>query len=288
MNIDFLPEKYLRALKNINLNKLYELRLRKDYAVKINIDSKWNYLGVVGIVASSNSALICSGQDINNIIMRVTEKSVYAFNDYIKQGFLTIGGNRIGLCGDCVFSANQIVTIKNISSLNIRFSHEIEDCSNAIIKHIFNGEKLFNTLIISPPFCGKTTILKDLAYKLNDMNIGSILIIDERGEFENIKGENIDRIAYSDKFYAFSFGIRSMSPNIIITDELSSDRDWKYVKQAIYSGVKILASCHADDIYSVHRKDYFEKGLFDRYIVLDDKGIPGVIKNIYDMEYCTL
>jgi len=282
MNFNFLPSNFINGLCCIDLDKLFEMRLRVGFAVKININSSWCYLSELGATLEHGQAILCTADDINEIILNITEHSIYAFNDNIKQGFLTYKGIRIGICGECVSQNNEVITIKNITSLNIRVPHEVMGCCNPFFEKIYDGKHLFNTLIISPPFCGKTTVLKDLALRLNSLNLGSILIIDERAEFESVQGVNIDKILYSDKLYAFEYGIRSMSPLIVITDELVTKNDWSCAKKASDCGVKIMASCHAESIDDVIRKDYFIENVFERYVVLLSGEKPGELKSVYN------
>ena len=284
MDFNFLPNKFLSAINLLNLDKLTEIRCRVNYPVIIKYSGRLVYLSPKGATTLRTDALIFCAQDIIYIINKVTENSIYAFNDKIKQGYLTTeNGLRIGLAGECVFNDGKIQTIKKFTSLNIRIPHFIDGCSNAVFEKICNGQVL-NTLIVSPPGFGKTTILKDLSLKLNKCNLGSILIIDERGEFFEVQGENIDKILYSDKLYALDYGVRSLSPNIVITDELSSKDDWTCINHAINSGVKIIASCHGYSIESLLNKEFFNN-IFDRYIILNGVGEPGQIKFIYDKEF---
>ncbi len=284
MDFNFLPNKFSSAINLLDLDKLTEIRCRVNYPVIIKYGGRLVYLSPKGATTLRNNALIFYMQDIIYIINKVTENSIYAFNDKIKQGYLTTeNGLRIGIAGECVFNDGKIQTIKKFTSLNIRIPHFIDGCSNFILEKIYNGQVL-NTLIVSPPGFGKTTILKDLGLKLNKYNLGSILIIDERGEFSETQGENIDKILYSDKLYAFDYGVRSLSPNIVITDELSSKDDWTCVNHAVNSGVKIIASCHGDSVESLYSKEFFNN-IFDRYIILNGVGEPGQIKFIYDKEF---
>lgn len=275
MDLTFLPKHYVDFINLFGVDKLYEIRIRLGFPLKINYNNKFY---------TSNNKFICTSFDINHIISLTTEKSVYAYNDFIKQGYITTkNGIRIGLSGECVFEGENIITIKNFTSLNVRIPHEIKDCSKEIFPYVCT-ESLLSTLIISPPFYGKTTILKDLTRKLNETNKFSILLVDERGEFEKINGENVDKIKYSNKKYAFSYGIRSLSPHVIITDELSGENDWFCVKNAIFSGVKVIASCHGKDLEEIKSKDYFIK-VFDRYVVLNDKGQADNEIKFYDGEF---
>ena len=145
-------------------------------------------------------------------------------------------------------------------------------------------KEIMNSLIISPPSFGKTTILKDIIEKYNEKISKPILIIDERGEFADVDGENIDRVVYSNKLYAFTCGIRSMSPSIVFTDEIVTSLDWDCVKSASNCGVKVVASCHGASIEDVVSKPFFCKGIFERYFILESKEYPGILKSVYDKD----
>lgn len=279
MNLNFLPNHYKEIFNKIDLDKLTEIRMRTGFNVKIIFNNKKILL----------SNLICKKEDVEIVVKNVTENSLYAFNDRIKEGFLTTEeGIRIGLSGECVFDKNEIITIKNINSLNIRIPHNIYGCANIIKPYAINNGQVKNTLIISPPFFGKTTILKDLANELNKINTLSILIVDERGEFSQIKGENIDLLKYCNKSYAFNCGIRSLSPNVIITDELSSSEDWQGIKAVNNSGVKIIASCHGESVFDVVNKQDYINDIFDLYVQLKSQCLPGQISKIYDRKFNVL
>ena len=272
MELSFLPIKILSIINKYDFNNLYEIRLRENFGITFTYKGKKIFL----------PEITCKREDIDYIIDEITEKSVYAFNDYIKNGFITTkDGIRIGLCGQCVFDGDKIVTIKNISSLNIRIPHFVKECSNRIFNTIVIKNEILNTLIISPPFCGKTTIIKDISLKINEDFNKNILIIDERGEFAEIKGKNIDKISFSNKSYAFNFALRSMSPDIVITDELSTLSDWLFIKTAVYSGIKVIATVHSDSISDLKSKNNFILGLFDRYFILKKDNF-GIIDKIFN------
>lgn len=286
MDFSFMPTEFEQAIKKIEEDKLFEIRLRCGFPVMVNIKGKKAFLTNDGYSLFEDCALVCDDKIISYIIEELTEHSLYAFNDRIKKGYLTTNeGIRVGLAGECVYDDGKLITVKNISSLNIRVPHEVIGCADKIYSLIAINEKIYSTLIVSPPFVGKTTILKDLARILNRKIRKSILIIDERGEFEKISGQFIDKIRYSDKLYALTYGLRSMSPEIIITDELVDKNDWDCAKAAANSGLKIVASCHAENISDLIKKEYFIKGIFDRYIVLNSKNLFGVVKEVSDGDF---
>lgn len=289
MNLSFLPLNIRQALSNLNLEDVYEIRLRKGFAIKILYNGNFLYLVNNGVSKLREQAIICDDYAIDEIINIVTEHSLYAFNEQICKGYLRAdNGIRIGLGGECVVDNDKIITIKNFSSLNIRIPHQVKGCAKKIINSIIVDNNVLNTLIISPPLFGKTTILKDVACFLNELNIGTIMIIDERGEFESIKGENIDFIRYLDKCKAFNLGIRALAPRVIITDELLGGEDWKCIDSAVNSGVKIIASCHAKNIKELKLKNGFKDKLFDRYVLLRDCNFNNQQIDVYNEDFIKL
>lgn len=285
MNFEFFPDFIKSALAKVNMDKVSEIRLRANNPVILKSDTEYLYLGENGVTKNFGQAFRTNICDIEDILLRVTERSVYAYNESIKQGFITINeGVRIGLAGECVYDNGQVVTIKNITSLNLRIPHKVEGCANEIYKHVYFDGKVCDTLIISAPSYGKTTILKDLAENLSKENMGAILVVDERSEFCGVVGENIDIIKNCSKSYAFDYGIRSMSPKVIITDELSAKSDWECVKKAVTCGVNVIASCHADSVEDLINKHEFCK-VFSRYVILNSNGKAGKVKNIYDGDF---
>ena len=280
MDLTFLPKEIYNEIVKLNLDKLTEIRLRIGYPILLKYDNKTTRLNL------SKNYIIATREHINTIIENITEKSIYAFNNCIKQGFLsTKDGVRVGLCGNCVFDNEKIVTINDFSSLNIRIPHLIKDCSKHIISYLLDGKHLLNTLIISAPAKGKTTLLKDITIKLNELNYENILVIDERNEFSRVTGEFIDKITYSDKYFAFTYSLRSMSPEIIITDELSSEKDWLFTQNAVNSGIKLIASCHANNLNELKNKEFFIKDVFDRYVFLKNTPKAGVLDKVYDRKF---
>lgn len=282
MNFDFFPKQISDCLYKLNMDYVYEIRLRVGYPIFCITKTGRVHLKKEG------QEIFCSKEDILYIIEKITKRSIYAYNNQIKKGFLDANnGIRIGLAGECVFEDNNILTIKNISSLNIRIPHIIKGCGDIIFKKIYSDMHILNTLILSPAGFGKTTLLKDLIRIINNKTDIQILIIDERGEFINSNGINVDKITYSSKSYAFDYGIRSLSPSLIITDELSSEDDWDCVFKVANSGCSIIASCHARNIDDIKLKKNFNKDIFSRYVILGNRK-KGEIEGIYNKDFHVL
>ncbi|MBR2969640.1 MAG: Flp pilus assembly complex ATPase component TadA, partial [Clostridia bacterium] len=178
--------------------------------------------------------------------------------------------------------------------VNIRIPHMIKNCSLLAYEYIYNNN-IKNTLIISAPGAGKTTFLRDIVYQFYKHNISNnVLIVDERSEISSVvdgvpaldMGGFCDIYTNCSKEFGFKNGIRSMSPNVIITDEIDIDRDMKIIIDAINSGVSVIATIHALDMNQLKKKREFDylidNKIFDRYIVLTNDEGPGTLTSIYD------
>jgi len=292
---ELFSDRICSALKKIPYKNLCELRLRTDNPIVVNILGDNYYLCDDKLSKSSDCAICVSSGMLQNILQRLCNHSLYSINDQIIDGYISYdGGIRVGVCGEVVSVDNKIKTIKNISSLNFRFPHFIKNCSLKVLDYIFNNYDLKNTLIVSPPGAGKTTLLRDLIYQLSiKSNLLNILVVDERQELisvfdgnEIFKMKNVDAYSNSSKKFAFNNGIRSMKPDIIITDELNLDRDVIDIENAITSGVNIIASIHASSINDLKNKflfkDVLNKKLFNRYIFLSTSDGVGTIEGVFN------
>lgn len=241
------------------------------------------------------SDLVISKEDINFILQRISNYSLYAYEEEIKQGFITIkGGHRVGIAGECVMDGGQIKTIKNISSLNIRICREVIGCSNKLMKYISESGRVYNTLIISPPKCGKTTLLRDISRNLSKEKI-KISIVDERSEiaacFQGIPQMNIgirsDVLDNCLKSEGMILAIRSLSPDVIICDEIGTKKDVEALIKAFNSGVNLITTIHGYSIEDISRRevfhDLFVDAILQRIIVLSNRNGVGTVEGIYEV-----
>jgi len=291
----YLSRTIYDALKCIQYKGLYELRLRANNPVVVNYYGENYYLNTDGLSKGLDNAIIVSMGDIQEILKKISNNSLYTINDQLINGFVTInGGIRVGVCGEVVSVDGNIKTLKNITSLNFRFPHFVKNCSLNLFPYIYKNNNLKSTLIVSSPGAGKTTYLRDLIYQLSSKeNLLNILVVDERNEIssiftgeETMKIKNIDVCLNSSKKFGFTNGIRSMKPDIIFTDEINLDNDIDIIESALTSGVKVIATMHASSINDIKNKSGFrellKKSLFERYVLLSNANGIGTLEGVFD------
>lgn len=292
---EILPDRVNRAIDMLHHKGLKEIRIRAMQPVIVDFGSLF-YLGENGIVDKPEKALICDFKEIEDIVFKACECSIYAHNEELKLGYVTLAnGSRIGVCGELVFENNQIKTLKNFSSINIRIPHEIKNCSLKTLSYLYNENGVFNTLILAPPGAGKTTFLRDLCYQLSSKFIAkNILVIDERGEIASCKngvpqmsvGATTDVYTHSTKKFGLENGIRTLTPEIIAMDELAKPSDIEALNYAIGAGVKILATAHAENMQEFLKRPYFKniisEKVFQRFIVLSSRDGAGTLEGIFN------
>ncbi len=290
-----LPEKIKTIISaRLDYRRLYEIRLRAFMPVVINYDGKYYYLSEVGLCDETNIAVLLNSEEISEVLVRACEYSLYSVNNQLVNGFITVtGGVRVGVCGEIVRNGNEIKTIKNFTSVNIRIPHEVK--GSALTAYSFvNDTALRSSLIVSPPGAGKTTVLRDLCRYISRDGIKNILLVDERNEIAAVTasrnqldvGTSVDVISGCTKDYAFSYGIRSMRPDVIITDELTCEQDYLAVEECVAAGVKVIASAHASSPEELLLRAGFSKAfkmhVFERFVFLSSRRGPGTYENVYD------
>lgn len=272
---------------NDKYDELQEIRLRVGQGLSVIINSKEYYINESGV---SDIPYVVSKTDINNTLQKMSNYSFYAIEEQLKNGFFTIsGGHRIGVTGEVVVENNSIKTIKNINSMNVRVSHQIKGCADKIYKNIFNNGVVKNLLIVSPPNSGKTTLLRDVVRLISDNGINTV-VVDERSEIasayegipQNDVGKRTDVYDNCPKHIGMQLALRSMSPKVIVVDEIGSKEDIESIEDIMSCGVKVFATIHARSIDELTKKNIGKLlSEFELIVLLDNKKIVG----LYDGEF---
>jgi stage III sporulation protein AA len=301
--LDALPENIQRVIDGIPQDiaeSLEEIRIREGRPIVIHGRGKSYYLGTDGgLLPSPEKAYYVTHRDVQSILQRISNYSIYAVEEELRNGYITLrGGYRVGLAGKAVLEGGKIKTLKYINSFNIRISREIIGVADKVIRYIVSGAEVYHTLVLSPPQMGKTTLIRDIARQLSDGFPGfrgiKVGIVDERSEiagcFQGIPQNNVgfqtDVLDACPKAEGIMMLIRSMSPAVIITDEIGKHEDVEAIEEALNAGIKIITTAHSSDIGDAKRRPILskilDKKIFQRIIVLGNSLGVGTIERIYD------
>ena len=242
---------------NLNSNfllELQEIRIRSSRPIILKFRS-------FEIVIEYN----ISEKEIISILEKLCNNSIYAYKNQICEGFITVkGGHRVGITGNCVIENGKIINVKYISSLNFRIAREVIGCSLKILDKVIDikNNSINNTLIVSEPGKGKTTILRDLIRNISNgiKEIGfsgkTCGVVDERGEIaamyqgipQNDVGIRTDVIENVSKTIGMKMLLRSMAPEVIACDEIGSKEDIDAIKEILICGVKGIFTMHGKNL----------------------------------------
>ena len=290
-----------KCLAGISLNyrKLQEIRLRTGMPLMMIYDGKEYFMSLKeGLTRNIHNAYIVTAAEIKETMEYVSNYSRYAYEQEISQGFITVqGGHRVGIAGRIVWDGKKIKNINYISFLNIRLAHQIKGCADKVMPYIRDTEGFKHTLIISPPRCGKTTLLRDIIRITangdgiyDGMTVG---VVDERSEIgacymgrpQNDLGCRADVLDGCPKSDGMMMLVRSMSPDIIAVDEIGSKEDIEAMQYVMNCGIKLVATVHGKDMDEIRNKPILgqmvKERMFQRYILLKS-GNTGVVQSIFD------
>ena len=292
----FLPGQIKRFVLNseINVGMLQEIKLRTGKPLMVMSEK-----GEIIVREPAGGIYLVSEADIKEMLGYISNFSLYAYEEEMRQGFITIeGGHRIGLCGQAIMENGRIKNLRHISSINMRIAHEVRGCADKIFPYLIKEGMVLHTLIISPPRCGKTTLLRDLIRLLSDGNHyikgQTVGVVDERSEIggcykgvpQNQLGMRTDILDGCPKAEGMMMLIRSMGPQAIAVDEIGTQEDVHAIGYAMHCGCKLIATVHGKSLEEIREKPVIGKLIkeqrFERYIVLGNKRGIGSVEGIYD------
>ena len=279
-----LPRRIREKLKETELEGVQEIRLRSGRPVFLKEAGKSRFLDETPLTTA----------DIRETVSLLSAYSLYAFEEELRQGYLTIeGGHRVGFCGKAVLEQGEIRTLKQINALNIRIAGEQKGWGEKILPFLMEGEAFCHTLIVSPPGCGKTTLLRDLVRCLSE-GLRTVGVVDERGEIAPLRdgmpqmdvGPCTDVLEGCPKAKGMVLLLRSMSPDIIAVDELGRAEDISALEEVLNAGVRIIATAHGSDFDDIRQRPQLgtlvERRIFERYLFLSNRKGVGTLEEIRD------
>lgn len=291
----------IQSLKQEFLEEIEEIHIRVEKPLFIFAQRKEYLIRKDGSITDKiEEAYFPKKEDIQHILERASRYSLYAFSEEVKNGFLTIeGGHRIGIVGRAVVENGTVKTIQNISALNIRISHEVKGCSDVVLRYVIENKNFYNTLLVSPPACGKTTLLRDMIRQLSNGKKGffegqTVGVADERGEIagcykgiaQNDVGIRTDILDCCPKAEGMLMLVRSMSPRIIAVDEIGKKEDFVAIESIVNAGIQLLCTVHGNDLEDVKKRailgNMIKNGVFHSIVLLSAEKKAGEIKTIYN------
>ncbi|MCH5267745.1 MAG: stage III sporulation protein AA [Lachnospiraceae bacterium] len=288
---------------SIDWERLQEIRLRISEPVILRYGGKEYFLAQEGFLSREpDVAVHIHREELKEAMEYISNYSRYAYEEEMRQGFLTIqGGHRIGLAGRVIREDNHIKGMQHISCMNVRLAHEVIGCGKKVLPYLLDGKSIHNTLIISPPCGGKTTLLRDIIrllsegvvqYKESSVSGFTVGVVDERSEIgscyqgipQNDLGRRTDILDACPKVEGIFLLVRSMSPQVIAVDEIGSVADVEAMEYAMNSGVKLLATVHGATMEEIRKKPglarLVKEKVFERYILLGGK--VGQVRAVFD------
>lgn len=281
----------LLAMDAARFGGVEQIRVRARRPVQVVCADAQPFLCADGSVRESpEGALFLSEADCGRMMERLTGHSLYAFEEEMKNGYLTLpGGHRVGFCGRAVMDKSRLKFISPITALHIRIAREHIGAADKIMDAILTDGGMRSVLILSPPGCGKTTMLRDAARQLShglDAKRHMVAIADERGEiagcFQGVPqvdvGPCTDVLDGCPKAEALPLLLRVMTPDVLVCDEIGRLEEAEALFDAIHAGVKVLASAHASSLEQARKRPalslLLSGGVFELVAVLGrSKGV---------------
>jgi len=290
--LSFLPKNIAQIVEKIPPNQkeeLEEIRIRINRPIEITMSGSTRFL-----------SYIIQPEDAFHLMNKISQFSIYTLEEELKRGYITVsGGHRIGLAGKVILEDGRVKAIRDISSFNIRIAKEKIGIAEPVIPYLYRDGWL-NTMVIGPPQTGKTTLLRDVARIISTgvpnkgIPAGKVGVVDERSEIAGCVngipqltfGNRLDVLDACPKAEGMMMMIRSMSPDVLVVDEIGRKEDAEAISEAVHAGIKLIMTTHGKSLTEIMNRpslrEILNQKIFERFIVLSRKAGPGTITHILD------
>ncbi len=290
-----LPHSLIKLIASLPLDisrALEEIRVRENRPLEVIYGNQYRFVSAEGeLLVSPERAYCPSKDDCMKLIDLISNHSLYTMEEELRRGFITVqGGHRVGIAGKVVLEKGTIRHIRDITCFNIRIARELQGIAVPVLPYLLDpsAHSIHQTLIVSPPQQGKTTLLRDLVRLVSYGRLKScfpwqglkIAIVDERSELAACMdgvpsfdiGPRTDVLDACPKAEGMMMMIRSMSPDVIVVDEIGREQDAISIHEAMYAGIRVIATSHGRDIEDILRKPVLRQlvndQLFTRIVVM--------------------
>ncbi|MEG6615889.1 stage III sporulation protein AA [Peptococcaceae bacterium 1198_IL3148] len=297
----------IQRLPEVLLNQLEEIRLRQGRPMMLGFHNQDCFLNHQGALTTNHEeGYLINEDDINRTTQLVSNSSIYALEEELKNGYITLpGGHRVGITGRVVSERGQVKTLKYLTGFNIRVSRQVLGAADKLIKHLISPKgNVYHTILVSPPRCGKTTMLRDIIRQLSNgipsVNFAgtTVGVVDERSEIagcyrgvpQHDIGIRTDVLDACPKAAGMMMLLRSMSPQIIATDEIGRMEDVEALEELFNAGVKILTTVHGSTLEELNRRPALQQlmkmQVIERLVFLGRSNGVGTVEQVIEVKKC--
>lgn len=275
--LKYLPSVFAAVFEK-GADDICEIRIRADKPVVLVFADRTEFITRSGRLTSfySKDLFSLSRTEVEEVFVKLCDYSVHSLTDNITVGFITLnGGIRIGVYGTAVIRDGSIASVRDIAGLNIRIPSERRGCALPIYNRLFHG-RMPNTVICGAPMSGKTTVLRDLCRLISDEEHKKVVVIDERSEMSGYDlGYNTDVLKNYPKARGIEIAVRTLSPEVIVCDEIGSVKEAEELCALVNCGVKFIVTIHCSELYELKRRPQFtalsDAGAAEACIFLNEK-----------------
>jgi stage III sporulation protein AA len=290
----------LEQCSNLPWEQVEEIRVRQGRPLELVTHQDVWYLHreTNRLQHTIRDAWVMGQEECTKLLNRLSQHSLYTLEDELQKGYMTLaGGHRVGLAGKVILKHGMVSHLRDITHMNIRIAREVKEISRPFLPYLSQQGHKSNLLIIAPPQCGKTTLLRDFARLLatgdQEHSAFKVGIVDERSEIAGCYhgvpqfdvGVRTDVLDACPKAEGMMMMIRAMSPDWLIVDEIGREEDSRAIQEAVYAGIHLIATAHGHSLKDIEQRPtlapLFAEQVFSTILVLSRRRGPCTVEQVY-------